>query len=85
MAERTGRFIEMEWLRKERIRELLRNFSNHLRMARRVNSTGMPCVSANLYKLEVSLTQHQHIDDDKVVGIGFELTLGGRAVSSPGF
>jgi hypothetical protein len=37
------------------------------------------------YKLEVSLTQHQHIDDDKVVGIGFELTLGGRAVSSPGF
>jgi len=45
MAERT--FIEMEWLRKERIRELLRNFSNHLRMARRVNSTGMPCVSAN--------------------------------------
>jgi hypothetical protein len=37
------------------------------------------------YKLEVSRTRHQHIDDDKLVGVGFELTLRGRAVSSPGF
>ena len=82
MAERT--FIEMEWLRKERIRELLRNFSNHLRMARRQQHWNALRLG-KFYKLEVSLTQHQHIDDDKVVGIGFELTLGGRAVSSPGF
>ena len=35
--------------------------------------------------IRFTLTRHQHIDDDKVVGIGFELTLRGRAVSSPGF
>jgi hypothetical protein len=59
---------------KEWIRKLLSNFSNHLRMARRQQHRNTLRLG-KFYKLEVSLTWHQHIDDDKVVVIGFELTL----------
>ena len=70
----------MKWLRKKWIRKLPSNFSNYHRMARHQEYRNVLSLR-EFYKLEVSLTRHQEIENDEVVSVGFEPTLRGKPVS----